>query len=210
MVDTARKMGFPLMAGSSLPVTWRRPEIELPLGGESRRRWSPRAARSRSTAFTRSNRFSAWSSAGCKGGRAGRQGGDLSGRRRGVEGGRRRRVVVGLAGGGPEPQPVAATSATSATTAGTTRRRRAARRFRSGPVAFVIEYRDGLKATALILNGHLDDTTFAARVAGKKETGFDAVLPTAAAGAAFLQALARRSRSSSRPASRRTRSSARC
>ena len=32
MVATARKIGFPLMAGSSLPVTWRRPELELPLG----------------------------------------------------------------------------------------------------------------------------------------------------------------------------------
>src|SRR4029078_5193385 len=27
----ARKMKFGLMAGSSLPVTWRRPELELPL-----------------------------------------------------------------------------------------------------------------------------------------------------------------------------------
>jgi hypothetical protein len=32
MVDTARQLGFSLMAGSSLPVTWRRPELELPLG----------------------------------------------------------------------------------------------------------------------------------------------------------------------------------
>jgi len=32
MVATANKMGFGLMAGSSLPVTWRRPEIEPPLG----------------------------------------------------------------------------------------------------------------------------------------------------------------------------------
>ena len=32
MVDTARQMGFPLMAGSSLPTTWRRPELELPVG----------------------------------------------------------------------------------------------------------------------------------------------------------------------------------
>ena len=31
MVETARKMKFGLMAGSSLPVTWRRPELELPL-----------------------------------------------------------------------------------------------------------------------------------------------------------------------------------
>src|SRR5262249_21779935 len=34
MLDTAQKMGFPLMAGSSLPITWRRPELELPLGVE--------------------------------------------------------------------------------------------------------------------------------------------------------------------------------
>src|SRR5579864_3109835 len=32
MVEHARELGFPLMAGSSLPVTWRRPELELPLG----------------------------------------------------------------------------------------------------------------------------------------------------------------------------------
>jgi hypothetical protein len=31
MVDTAREMGFPLMAGSSLPVTWRIPVLEPPL-----------------------------------------------------------------------------------------------------------------------------------------------------------------------------------
>jgi hypothetical protein len=30
MVATAKKMGFPLMAGSSLPVTWRVPQLELP------------------------------------------------------------------------------------------------------------------------------------------------------------------------------------
>lgn len=32
MYDTSRKMGFPLMAGSSLPVTWRIPSIDMPLG----------------------------------------------------------------------------------------------------------------------------------------------------------------------------------
>ncbi|HEY3937804.1 MAG TPA: hypothetical protein VGL97_10255 [Bryobacteraceae bacterium] len=32
MYQTSRKMGFPFMAGSSLPVTWRIPSIEMPLG----------------------------------------------------------------------------------------------------------------------------------------------------------------------------------
>jgi hypothetical protein len=31
MVEAARRLNFGLMAGSSLPVTWRRPELELPL-----------------------------------------------------------------------------------------------------------------------------------------------------------------------------------
>jgi hypothetical protein len=36
MYDTSRQMGFPLMAGSSLPVTWRTPSIEMPLGARVR------------------------------------------------------------------------------------------------------------------------------------------------------------------------------
>jgi len=30
MVDTARSLGFPFLAGSSLPVTWRMPAIDMP------------------------------------------------------------------------------------------------------------------------------------------------------------------------------------
>lgn len=36
MYDTAREMGFPFMAGSSLPVTWRTPSVEMPLGSRIR------------------------------------------------------------------------------------------------------------------------------------------------------------------------------
>jgi hypothetical protein len=34
MVDAAHRLKFPLLAGSSLPVTWRLPDVELPLGCE--------------------------------------------------------------------------------------------------------------------------------------------------------------------------------
>jgi hypothetical protein len=36
MYDTSRRMGFPLMAGSSLPVTWRTPSFEMPRGARVR------------------------------------------------------------------------------------------------------------------------------------------------------------------------------
>ena len=32
MVDTSKRLRFPMLAGSSLPVTWRLPDLELPLG----------------------------------------------------------------------------------------------------------------------------------------------------------------------------------
>ena len=34
MYDTSRELGFPFMAGSSLPVTWRTPSLDMPLGAE--------------------------------------------------------------------------------------------------------------------------------------------------------------------------------
>lgn len=34
MVDSSKELGFPFLAGSSLPVTWRMPSIDLPYGAE--------------------------------------------------------------------------------------------------------------------------------------------------------------------------------
>ncbi len=34
MVDAAKRLGFPFLAGSSLPVTWRLPPIDMPFGCE--------------------------------------------------------------------------------------------------------------------------------------------------------------------------------
>ena len=44
------------------------------------------------------------------------------------------------------------------------------------PVAFVVEYVDGLRATVLILNGHVDDTTVAARISDA--AGGDTIVST--------------------------------
>jgi hypothetical protein len=61
--------------------------------------------------------------------------------------------------------------------------------FPRGPVAFIVEYRDGLKATALLLNGHVDDTTFAARIAGQSKPDSTLFYLPPPPGASFLQAL---------------------
>ncbi len=60
------------------------------------------------------------------------------------------------------------------------------------PVAFVVEYVDGLRATVLILNGHVDDTTIAARINGS--TGGETIVSTlmylpAPPGASFFNPL---------------------
>lgn len=34
MVDDSKRLGFPFLAGSSLPVTWRLPDVDVPLGAE--------------------------------------------------------------------------------------------------------------------------------------------------------------------------------
>jgi hypothetical protein len=64
--------------------------------------------------------------------------------------------------------------------------------FLRGPIAFQIEYRDGLRGTALILNGHTDDTTFAARIDGEARPVSTLFYLPPPPGAAFLQALTTR------------------
>ena len=188
MAETARKVGFPLMAGSSLPVTWRRPELELPLGAcvegalvasrgemeifgfhalETLQCMVERRAKGEQgvAAVTCLEGDAVW-----KAGDDGLWSWDLLeaalGRSPSLNVGDVRDNCREFA-----PPPNRPT-------------------FPKGPLAFLVEYRDGLKAAALLLNGHVDDTTFAARLTDQKEpvsTLFD--LPTPP-GAGFLQALA--------------------
>ena len=61
MVDTSQRLKFPMLAGSSLPVTWRLPDMELPLGCAYRRGADGGRRRVRCRwIFTRSKGCSAW------------------------------------------------------------------------------------------------------------------------------------------------------
>jgi hypothetical protein len=187
MAATARKVGFPLMAGSSLPVTWRRPELELPLG--VRMEGALVASRGEMEIFG----FHALESLQCT----------VERRAKAETGVRAVTCLEGEAVWKAGDKGLwswdlleAALSRSPSLNVGDIRdncRQFAAPpnrpTFPKGPLAFLVEYRDGLKAAALLLNGHVDDTTFAAKLADEKEpasTLFDLPAPP---GAGFLQAL---------------------
>jgi hypothetical protein len=187
MVETARKLGFPLFAGSSLPVTWRRPELELPLGAEIKDAlvasrgeleiYGIHALESLQCMVERRTKGQQGVKAvTCLEGDAVWEAGD-----RGAWSwellehalGRSPSLNVGNVRDNCRqfvPPPGRPT-------------------FLRGPIAFVVEYRDGLRATVLILNGHVDDTTFASRVAGEAKPVSTLFYLPPPPGAAFLQAL---------------------
>jgi hypothetical protein len=164
MAGWAKELTFPLMAGSSLPVTWRRPELELPVGCQIEdalvaaygpievygfhalealqvmleRRKSGETGVKSVTCLTGKD---VW-----KAGDQGRWSWDLLeaalGRSETVNPGDVRVNTIGTR--------VKGMPATQAT-------------------AFLVEYRDRLHGTVLLLNGHIQDFCFAAKVKGESK-----------------------------------------
>jgi hypothetical protein len=187
MVETARELGFPLMAGSSLPVTWRRPELELPLGVPIRDALV--VSRGEIEIFG----FHALEALQCM----------VERRTRGQQGVRAVTFLegdsvwrAGDAGVWSWELLESALQRSPSRNVGDVRENcrhfvapPGRPTFPRGPVAFVVEYRDGLRATALLLNGHVDDTTFAARLEGQSRPVSTLFYLPAPPGAAFLEAL---------------------
>jgi hypothetical protein len=162
--DWSRELKFPLMAGSSLPVTWRRPELELPLDTQieealvaaygpievygfhglealqvmmERRKGGETGVK----AVTCLTGDEVW-----KAGDAGRWSWDL------LEAalGRSETVALGDIRDNVGSVPVQTMPATPA-------------------IAFLIEYRDGTRGAVLLLNGHVWDFNFAAKIKGENK-----------------------------------------
>src|SRR5262249_35439260 len=166
MYDTARQMGFPLMAGSSLPVTWRRPEVELPLG--VRLREALVASRGELEIYG----IHALEALQCM----------VERRTKGDQGVKAVTCLEGEAvwkagddGAWSWDLLEAARARPPSLNVGGARDNcgqfvppRGGRTSPGGRVAFLVEYRDGLEAAALLLNGHVDDTPFAARLDDEK------------------------------------------
>jgi hypothetical protein len=170
MVATARKLGFPLVAGSSLPVTWRMPSVDMPYGAEVEEVLCV------AIGSVDSYDFHALETIQC-----------MAERRKGGETGvvalqalRGEPVWKALAAGrweagGWDPHLFEACLCRSQTLAQpptysdrypTPEQIRA---WVKEPVAYRFEYADGLRATMLLLNGLVGDFTFAARLTGRAE-----------------------------------------
>jgi hypothetical protein len=187
MVQTARQMGFPLMAGSSLPVTWRRPELELPLGVTVREALV--ASRGELEIF---GIHALEALQGMVERRTRRQQGTVA--ITCLEGD----AVWRAADDGLWSWELLEAALRRSPSRNVGDIRENCRHFRPAtgnlkfvisPVAFLVEYRDGLRATVLILNGHVDDTTIAVRVDTEAEPLSTLFYLPAPPGAAFLEAL---------------------
>ncbi len=191
MLATANKIGFPLMAGSSLPITWRRPELELPLGSDIKEAIVASRGELEIYGFHALEALQCMVERRFKGGAAAKQG---------------VKAVTCLEGDaiwkagddGVWSWKLLDESLSRSPSLNVGNVRDNCKQFSPPPgrpsflkmpIAFVVEYLDGLKATALILNGHTDDTTFAARIAGQQQPVSTLFYLPAPPGAAFLQAL---------------------
>ena len=109
MVDASRRLRFPMLAGSSLPVTWRLPAIELPLGCEIEEALMVGEGGIRPDGFSRPRR-PAMHGGAAAGRRDRRESRATARRRRRLEGRRGRALLEGLAALGALAQRYAAGS----------------------------------------------------------------------------------------------------
>ncbi len=165
MVADARELGVPLMAGSSLPVTWRLPTLEVPLGRE----WTDAVVASRGEIEIFG--FHALESLQCMVERR-----DRKGKPQGVVAVRclEGDEVWKAGDGGLWSWELLDSALSRSHTLNPGDVRQNTRdfvpppgrpTFLPHPIAFLVEYADGLKAAALILNGHVDDTSIGAKLA---------------------------------------------
>jgi hypothetical protein len=170
MADTAREMGFAFLAGSSLPVTWRMPSVDLPYGAEVEEMMCV------AMGGVDSYDFHALEAIQCMAER--RKGGETG--VKAVQALRGDGVWKAMAAGswkagGWDPglfETCLCRSQTLAQQPTYSDRHPTDQQMRAwvkDPVAHRVEYADGLKATMFLLNGLVGDFTFAARLKGQAE-----------------------------------------
>jgi hypothetical protein len=174
MVAMARELDFPLLAGSSLPVTFRLPPLELPPGRRVEE------ALMIGIGGSDAMDFHALEALQCMVER--RPGGETGVRavqliegdavwQAGKDGRWSRRLLEGTLARSDSRSGIALSDGRPQDLAHSGELEELV----ENPSAYFIEYQDGLRATLLMLNGAVQDYTFAARLEG---TGEDAVVST--------------------------------
>lgn len=163
MVEQSKRLKFPMLAGSSLPVTWRLPDVELPLGCEIQE-----ALMVGENGSDDAMDFHALEAMQCMVER--RKGGESGVRSvQWIEGdavwnaGWSRDLLEAALSRSDTPLGLTVTDGRTQDLLANGQLKKLVEK----PVAYVIEYRDGLRATMLNLRGALKDFNFAARLRGE-------------------------------------------
>lgn len=165
MVDASKRLKFPMLAGSSLPVTWRLPDLELPLGCEIE------DAVMVGVGGSDPMDYHALEAMQCmlerrKGGETGIKAVQLIDGdevwKAGEQGRWSKELLVSALSRSDSPRGLTLEDGRNQDLVGSGELQKLV----ENPAAYFLEYNDGLKVTLLMLNGAVQDFTFAAKVKG--------------------------------------------
>lgn len=168
MVTDSERLNFPLLAGSSLPVTWRLPDVELPYGCQIEEALMVGVGSSDAMDYHALEAMQCMIErrAGSETGVAAVQlleGDDVW--RAAEEGRWSAELVEAALSRSDSPQGLTLEDGRTQDLLGSGELRRLVEK----PAAYVIEFRDGLRATLLMLNGAIADYNFACRIQGQPD-----------------------------------------
>jgi hypothetical protein len=154
MYDWSRELKFPLMAGSSLPICWRKPALEIPWGAKLKRAVTAHYGGAEAYGFHSLEMLQV-----------------MAERRAGGETGVN--AVQVLSGAAvwewTDANPWAAKLLDAAVARSLKRKDGELRANVKKPELILTEYKDGLQGASYLLNGHIEDFNFAAELEGKPE-----------------------------------------
>jgi hypothetical protein len=162
MVDQSKKMKFPMLAGSSLPVTWRLPQVDVPMGAEIEDALMVGVGGSDPMDYHALEAMQSMIERR-KGGEAGVRAVQL------IEGEAvwkakwSRELLTAALSRSDSPQGLTLKDGRTQDLVGNGELQRIVEK----PAAYFVEHADGLRTTLLMLNGAVKDFTFAARIKGR-------------------------------------------
>ena len=154
MYDWSRELKFPFLAGSSLPLCWRKPALEIPWGAKLKAAVTAHVGGVEAYGFHSLEMLQV-----------------MAERRAGGETGV---ASVQLLEGAPvwewtDANPWAAKLLEAAAGRSQRRENGSMRANVKEPAVILADYKDGLRTASYILNGHVSDANFAAEIEGKPE-----------------------------------------